>query len=527
MHQVILVLGDQLAEPHPLLREDHRNQSMVVMIEAREESTHVVSHKARIAVFLAAMRHFARRRREEGWTLRYVGGPGGEPASTLVDGLSAIVREVLPSVVRVLRPGEWRVEQSLRAAAAQWGVTLEVVEDPHFVVSESTIQSFARGRKSWRMETFYRSVRRQTGLLMEGTLPAGGVWNFDASNREPFGPEGPKGLREPLSFAHDDIVTEALADVERLYPTHPGELKAFSWPVTPQQAQAALDDFLAHRLPSFGRWQDAIWVGEPWLFHSRVSVALNLHLLDPLQVCRRVEERWRAGAVSIEAAEGFIRQVIGWREYVRALYLTFMPDMAEENALAAEEPLPAFYWNGEVPMLCLRDAVDQTLRHGYAHHIQRLMVTGLYALLLGVRPDEVHRWYLSVYVDAVEWVELPNTLGMALHADGGRMASKPYIATGKYLQRMSNACASCALDPSVAVGENACPFTTLYWDFLQRHQERFRRHPRMALQVRNLERKPVDELRAIRAQAEAIRASGGVPPSVGQVGPKQLGLELS
>jgi deoxyribodipyrimidine photolyase-related protein len=315
-----------------------------------------------------------------------------------------------------------------------------------------------------------------------------------------------------VRFAPDGITREVIALVEKRFAEHPGRLAEFDWPVTPEDAQRALDDFIEHRLADFGRYQDAMWTNEPWLYHSRLSAALNLKLLDPRAVVAAAEQAWRDGRVPLASAEGFIRQILGWREYVRGVYGRFMPDYLGRNALGAREPLPAFYWTGDTEMACLRDSLGQTLRHGYAHHIQRLMVTGLYALLLGVDPRQVHAWYLAVYVDAVEWVELPNTLGMSQYADGGVMASKPYIATGKYIQRMSNYCAGCRFDPAKTTGERACPFTTLYWDFLQRHEKLLAANQRMALQVKNLARHAPAERAGIRRRADEIRANGGRPP---------------
>jgi deoxyribodipyrimidine photolyase-related protein len=303
-----------------------------------------------------------------------------------------------------------------------------------------------------------------------------------------------------------------IALVESRFATHPGRLEAFDWPVTPAEATAALEDFIAHRLADFGTYQDAMWTREPWLYHSRIAAAMNLKLLDPRDAIAATERAYRAGRVPLASAEGFIRQILGWREYVRGLYWLFMPTYAEGNALDAREPLPAFYWSGETEMACLRDAIGQTLTYGYAHHIQRLMVTGLYALLLGIEPKAVHEWYLAVYVDAVEWVELPNTIGMALYADGGIMASKPYVATGKYIDRMSDYCKGCRFDPAQSTGETACPFTTLYWDFLMRHEPMLAKNQRMALQVKNLKRLSAEQRTAIAARAQTIRAAGGAPP---------------
>jgi deoxyribodipyrimidine photolyase-related protein len=275
--------------------------------------------------------------------------------------------------------------------------------------------------------------------------------------------------------------------------------------VTREQALAALEDFVAHRLPGFGRWQDAMWRGEPWLYHSRLAAALNLKLIAPREACAAAEQAWREGHAPLEAVEGFVRQVLGWREYVRGIYWREMPGYLERNALGADQALPSFYWSGETDLACLRETIGQTLALGYAHHIQRLMVTGLFALLWGVRPREVHEWYLAVYVDAIEWVELPNTLGMSQYADGGLLASKPYAATGKYLARMGNYCEGCRYRPERAYGTDACPFTTLYWDFLARHRQRFARHPRLALQVRNLDRLSDSERAAIAARADELR----------------------
>jgi deoxyribodipyrimidine photolyase-related protein len=359
------------------------------------------------------------------------------------------------------------------------------------------------------MEFFYREMRRLHDVLLddEGN-PEGGEWNFDSENRKSFGSEGPGKLAmpAPLTFPPDVLTREALADVRRHFPDHVGELEDFDWPVTRSDALAALADFIEYRLAGFGDHQDAMWTGEPWLFHSRISAAMNMKLLDPREVIAAAQEAYQTRNAPLAAVEGFIRQILGWREYVRGIYWLHMPEYLERNALQATEPLPGFYWTGETPMRCLAECIGQTLRLGYAHHIQRLMVTGLFPLLLGVDPREVHRWYLAVYVDALEWVELPNTLGMSQYADGGVMASKPYVATGRYIERMSNYCDSCQFDPAKAIGEDACPFTTLYWDFLQRHGKSLQKNPRMSLQLRNVERLSSADRKSIRARAEQLRA---------------------
>jgi deoxyribodipyrimidine photolyase-related protein len=357
------------------------------------------------------------------------------------------------------------------------------------------------------MEFFYRAMRQRHGVLMEGDQPAGGQWNFDADNREAFPKSGPGRVPSPAQFEPDATTREVIALVNQRFASHPGLLDDFAWPVTRPQALQAMERFMRERLPQFGSWQDALWPNEPWLWHAHLSAALNLKLLNPREVVEAAQTAWRRGEAPLHGAEGFIRQILGWREYVRGIYWTQMPGYADRNALDAQAPLPAWFWTGQTDMACLRDALTQTLRYGYAHHIQRLMVIGLYALLHGVQPQQVHQWFLAVYVDAVEWVELPNTLGMSQAADDGLMASKPYIASGKYIQRMSGGslCAACRFDPAQRTGVRACPYTTLYWDFLLRHEARLAANPRTVMQVRNLARLSADERARIQAQAQSIR----------------------
>jgi len=488
VQRLTVVLGDQLDERSAAFDGFDPAVDRVWMAEVAAEAEHVWSHKARIALFLAAMRHFRDRLRALGWRVDYTELDDAANRGSLVEELREAVRRLQPERMTVVAPGEWRVEQELRAAARNAGVPLEVLPDRHFLCDDDTFRLHAAERRELRMEPFYRKMRRKTGALMEGATPAGGRWNFDEENRAGFGRSGPGEVPQPIGFAPDATTREVLRLVERRFAGHPGSLERFDWPVTPEQARAALADFAARRLARFGRWQDAMWTGEPVLYHARLSAAMNLKLLDPREAVAAAEDAYRAGAAPIESVEGFVRQVIGWREYVRGVYRLLMPGYAQRNALAADRPLPDFYWTGDTEMACLREAIGQTLRLGYAHHIQRLMVTGLYALLLGVAPSEAHRWYLAVYVDAVEWVELPNTLGMSQYADGGVMASKPYCASGRYLSRMSDYCRGCRYRPGEATGELACPFTTLYWDFLLRHEERLRSNQRMRMQLRNLAR---------------------------------------
>ena len=505
LRTLVVVLGDQLDLEAAAFDGFDPAQDAVWMAEVDEESTHVWSSKQRIALFLAAMRHFAQALQAAGRPLHYrrLDDPGN--LGSLAAELQATLAKLAPQRVVMTAPGDWRVWQSLQAVVEGGGLALEIREDRHFFSTVREFAAHAKGRKSLRLEYFYRELRQRHDVLMHEGQPIGGQWNFDADNREAFGPEGPGPVPARATFEPDALTREVMALVETRFAQHPGTLASFAWPVTRAQALHALHLFIEQRLPLFGRFEDAMWPGEPWLYHSQLSAALNLKLLTAREVVQAAEAAYRTGKVPLESAEGFIRQVLGWREFVRGIYWTQMPGYLERNALDARQDLPAWYWTGHTDMACLRDAITQTLAHGYAHHIQRLMVTGLFALLLGVRPQQVHAWYLAVYVDAVEWVELPNTLGMSQYGDGGLLASKPYVATGRYIQRMGGPCAGCRYDPAQRTGDRACPYTTLYWDFLMRHEELLARNARMALQVKNVARLSQAEREAVAQRADAIR----------------------
>jgi deoxyribodipyrimidine photolyase-related protein len=459
-------------------------------------------------MFLAAMRHFALALQAHGRPLHYtrLDAPGN--AGSLAAQLQADILRLQPSRLVMTAPGDWRVLQALKAVAEACRLPLEMREDRHFFCSVHDFAAHARGRKSLRMEYFYREQRKRHRVLMDPQdedAPLAGQWNFDADNRETFGPAGPGRVPARCTFEPDAVTREVIALVDERFAGHPGRLDSFAWPVTRAQALQSLHAFIAQRLPLFGRYQDAMWPGDPWLYHSHLSAALNLKLLNPREVVAAAEAAYRAGQAPLAGVEGFVRQILGWREYVRGIYWTQMPGYLERNTLGADADLPPWYWTGATDMACLRDAIGQTLRHGYANHIQRLMVTGLYALMLGVDPKQVHAWYLAVYADAVEWVELPNTLGMSQYADGGVMGSKPYVASGKYIERMSPHCQGCRYDPAQRSGERACPFTTLYWDFLMRHEAALASNPRMALQVKNLARLNAAQRHEVVERAAAIR----------------------
>ena len=506
VRHLVVILGDQLDRQSAVFGEFDPRTDVIFMAEVAEESLKVPVSLPRIAIFLSAMRHFRDALRSEGFEVDYRELSHGE--TSLAAALTSALHRHQPKKVVMAEPGEWSIRENLRAALAEQQVPLDERVDHHFLCSHLEFAAHARGRKQLRMEFFYREMRRKHHVLLDDDgRPEGGEWNYDAENRGSFGKAGPMGLPPPARFLPDSVTLEVIDEVKRAFPNHVGQLDHFDWPVTRRDALIALKDFIDQRLVRFGDYQDAMWTREPWLYHSRISAALNLKLLNPLEVIKAAEFAYRSGRAPLAATEGFIRQILGWREYVRGVYWHLMPGYFERNAMRASEPLPSFFWTAETDMRCLSDSIGQTLELGYAHHIQRLMVTGLFCLLLGVDPKEVHAWYLAVYVDAVEWVELPNTLGMSQYADGGVMASKPYIASGRYIDKMSNYCGQCRYQPAEATGKTACPFTTLYWDFLIRHESELSRNPRMVMQVRNLARLTDGRRGEIIAAASALRQS--------------------
>ena len=507
-----LVLGDQLSDALSSLR-DTAPGDLVLMAEVMAEATYVGHHKQKLVMVFAAMRAFAERLRGRGLQVRYVAlGDPGNTHSLAGEVLRALEDSPFDAVV-VAEPGEWRLAQAFDDLALASPVPVQVLTDDRFICPRSVFEAWAEGRRELRMEFFYRDMRRRTGLLMEGKEPVGGRWNFDAENRG----RPPKTLEAPppLEITSTAGTQAVMALVAERFPDNFGELAGFNWAVTAEDAQRLLDHFIAHALPRFGDFQDFMRAGEPYLWHARLSAAMNIGLLDPLEVCRRAEAAWRAGHAPLNATEGFIRQILGWREYVRGIYFLRGPEYVRTNFLKADRTLPWAYWTGETKMACVADVVTQTRAHAYAHHIQRLMVTGNLALLLGVHPDEVNDWYMVVFIDAFEWVEAPNTHGMAIFADGGVMASKPYAASGAYINRMSNYCGGCAYDVKAKAGETACPFNILYWDFLLRNEDKLGRNHRLGMPYKALAART--DHAAIRAEGERVRAALGAKPRVSGV----------
>lgn len=499
------VLGDQLSLDLSALADGDPAHDAILMAEVAEEATYVPHHKKKLAFVFAAMRAFAARLRDAGWTVHYTRLDDPENAGSLTAEIWRAVRRFRPDRIVATEAAEWRVLEAQRGWSDRLGIPVTLREDTRFVCSRAAFETWAEDRKQLRLEYFYREMRRRTGILMEGDQPAGGRWNFDAENRKPASRD--LLMPRPRQFAPSAETRAVLDLVARRFLDNFGSLEPFWFAVDQEGAEAAFADFLAQALPRFGDYQDAMLRDERFLYHAVIGLYLNVGLLDPLSVCRRAQAEYLAGRAPLNAVEGFVRQILGWREFVRGVYWLSMPGYTERNALGASRDLPSFYWTGDTDMACLRAVIGQTRDEAYAHHIQRLMVTGNFALLAGIDPRQVHEWYLSVYADAYEWVEAPNTIGMSQFADGGLVGSKPYAASGAYIDRMSDYCRSCAYDVRRKTGPDACPFNALYWDFHERNRRVLGANPRLAQTYRTLDRMAPEQRAALRESAAAFLAT--------------------
>ncbi len=502
MATLIPVLGDQLSPFLPSLRDVDRETAIVLMVEVADETRYVRHHPQKIALVLSAMRHFAAALAAAGWTVDYVKLDDAGNTGSFTGELGRAIERHGPTAVRVTHAGEWRVQRMLEGWSERFGLPVEILPDDRFLCDPADFRRWAGGRRALVMEYFYRDMRRAHAVLMDGDEPAGGRWNYDRENRK----VPPRGLNYPAppDCAPDAITREVLDLVGAGFAGHFGRLDGFAWPVTRDQALAVLDHFVAVSLPRFGDYQDAMVDGQALLYHSMLAAAMNVGLVTPREAIHAAEAAYRSGAAPLAAVEGYVRQILGWREYVRGLYWLDMPGFAHANALGATRPLPEFYWTAETDLRCLHVAIAQTRDRAYAHHIQRLMVLGNFALLAGVDPQAISDWFLVVYADAYEWVELPNVIGMSQYADGGRLGSKPYAAGGAYIDRMSDHCGRCRYDVTRKTGPDACPFNALYWDFLARHETRLRDNPRMVNAYRGWDRFGPERQAAYRASAAAF-----------------------
>jgi deoxyribodipyrimidine photolyase-related protein len=475
---LVVILGDQLSEGLASLTNADPARDVILMGEPVADITHANHHKKSIVLILSAMRHFAESLRAAGWTVDYARLEDKGAPATFSDMVAAAVKRRKPKKIVIVEPGDWTVLEEAKSWSDRFGLSVDILDDDRFIASHADFDAWAMGKKVLRMEFFYREMRRKTGLLMEEGEPAGGQWNFDHDNRKPAN----SGARfpGPMRFKPDETTRAVIDLVNDRFTEHFGQAEPFWFATTADDAEKALAHFIKTGLAGFGDTQDAMLADERFLNHAVLSIYMNIGLLDPLDVCRRAEDAWRKGKAPLNAVEGFIRQIIGWREYIRGVYWREGPDYVRRNALGASRKLPWFYWSGDTNMACIRAVVAQTQEEAYAHHIQRLMVTGTFALIAGVDPYEVHRWYQAVYADAFDWVEVPNVIGMSQFADGGLLASKPYAASGAYINRMSDYCGGCRYKVAKKTEDDACPFNALYWDFIARHEKRFEGNPRMA-----------------------------------------------
>lgn len=504
--KLALILADQLSDNLATLRALDRQRDLIIMAEVLDEACYVPHHPQKIAFLFSAMRHFAAHLQQQGWRVFYHAFDRQSSFTSLL----SVVQHALHVQQRaghnveqlvLTQCGEYRLQSAINQHwSQQLGIAVNCLDDDRFICDLATFRAWAAGRKQWRMEYFYRQMRQQTGLLMKDGEPEGGQWNFDSDNRHRYDNAVP--ILPPLPLPQDDIDREVLALVAREFPQHAGQLASFNWATTRTGALAVLAHFVEHRLPHYGRYQDAMVYDQPYLFHSLLSPYLNCGLLTAHEVCVAAEAAYYHGQAPLNAVEGFIRQIIGWREYVRGVYWLSMPEYGQYNALQATTPLPAYFWHGNTQMACLSQCITTTLDNAYAHHIQRLMVIGNFALLAGLDSEAICEWYLAVYIDAYEWVELPNTLGMALHGDNGLMASKPYAASGNYIHKMSNYCQHCHYNVKTRTEHDSCPFNSLYWHFMQRHRERFQRNPRMSMVYRTFDKMAIEQQQALLSRAE-------------------------
>ncbi len=502
MSHLRLVLADQLSESLSALT-DVQTGDTILMCEVTEEATYVRHHPKKIAFLFAAMRHFAAELSDKGFQVRYVTLNDPDNSGSLTTEVARAAKELRLKQVIVTEPGEYRVRQMMQSWEADLGLSVDIRTDDRFLCATDRFARWASGKKQLRMEYFYREMRKAYHILIEADgTPSGGQWNYDKDNRKPPA----KGMVSPPRISHPKsaILNEVLALVGDRFSDHFGTLEPFHFAVTRAQALVELDDFIARILPRFGDYQDAMVKGEAFLNHSLLSSYLNAGLLLPLEICRKAEAAYRNNHVPLNAAEGFIRQILGWREYVRGIYWLNMPAYGGLNYFNTKRPLPDFYWGGKTGMACIKEAVDHTREHAYSHHIQRLMVTGNFALIAGLDVKQVQDWYLAVYSDAYEWVEMPNTLGMALFGDGGLLGSKPYAASGKYIDKMSNYCAGCRYDPQQMLGETACPFNALYWDFFARNRDKLEANQRLPFVYSTWDKFSPERQNGIKTQAASV-----------------------
>jgi deoxyribodipyrimidine photolyase-related protein len=496
---LIVILGDQLNIKISSLIGFDKKVDTILLCEVLEEATYVKHHKKKLVFIFSAMRHFRDLLEKSGFSVSYVKLDDPGNTGSFAGEVKRAKNEYNPNKIIITEPGEYRVLDDVKTWERNLDLTVEILADDRFLTSQEEFSTWADGRKELRMEYFYRQVRKNYNILMDGEKPEGGKWNYDNENRKPL--KGNLIIPKIFLSEPDSITQEVMSLISKRFPDNFGNIKPFHYAVTRDQALQALEKFINERLVNFGTYQDAMVQGEPWLFHSHISLYLNSGLLLPLECVEHAEQAYRNGHAPLNSVEGFIRQIIGWREYIRGIYWLKMPQYKRQNFLDAERKLPEFFWGGTTSMNCLKQCINETKSNAYAHHIQRLMVLGNFSLIAGLKPTDVNEWYMIVYLDAFEWVELPNVTGMILFADGGLLASKPYAASGSYINKMSDYCKNCTYKVREKNGENACPFNYLYWDFLIRNKDKLQNNHRLSLIYKSLERMDDNKIKLIQSDS--------------------------
>ena len=501
MPSLILILGDQLNKNISSLKHANKDEDIVLMCEVVSEATYIKHHKKKIAFILSAMRHFSVELKKSGYNVIYTSLDDKNNTNSFESEVLRIAKKNHCKKVIITHPGEYRVYQNLEGLKNK-KLDVTWIEDDRFLCAKAEFDNWIKARKQPRMEHFYRYMRLKHNILVSDNKPIGGKWNFDSDNRKQ--PKNINILTKPKQFKPDSITKTVLELVEKNFPDHFGDLHPFDLAVTRKQALAALNHFITERLVKFGDFQDAMLENEPYMYHSLLSFYLNIGLLLPQEVIVKVQKAYENNQAPINAVEGFIRQILGWREYIRGIYWYKMPKYSTNNYFKAKKSLPEFYWSGDTKLNCLSLCILETKQNAYAHHIQRLMVLGNFCLLTGIDPRHVREWYLIVYADAFEWVELPNVMGMILFADGGYLASKPYASGGAYINKMSNYCSSCHYKIKEKTGEKACPFNYLYWNFLDKHREKLSKNQRLSMVYNTLDKMDPSKLSTIRKNAKSF-----------------------
>jgi len=503
MKKLRLILGDQLNIKHSWFK-DIDSDVTFLMMEIRQETDYVKHHIQKIIAFFLAMRSFAKILEQEGHRVIYLHLDNPSNKQSLDKNIEWIVSKYKFDKFEYLYPDEYRLDLQLKSLSEQLAIPCGSFDTEHFLTDRLYLRSFFRGKKQMLMESFYRHMRRKYDILMDGKEPIGGKWNYDKENRKKL----PSGHQLPGPLLLHQDVSQLVQMIRKAKIEFIGEVdeKDFEWPVTRKSSLQLLDYFGENLLGNFGTYQDAM-TAESWsMYHARLSFSLNSKLLHPLEVIQKIIAVWNENSKNINLAqvEGFVRQILGWREFMRGIYWDQMPEYETLNYFGHGNPLPDFYWTANTKMNCMQHAISQSLKHAYAHHIQRLMITGNFALLAGVDPDELDKWYLGIYIDAIQWVEITNTRGMSQFADGGIVGTKPYVSSANYIDKMSDYCSSCHYNPRKKTGTDACPFNSLYWHFYNRNRNKLADNPRIGMMYRTWDKMKSADRKAILQQAEDL-----------------------